>query len=80
MSCLFQKKATVYELRNDIAVIQPRKKTTTYGIRSLSYIGAKLWNDMKFRIDDLENISIDDFKEMLNSWNMPEPNSTHNYV
>ena len=77
---LFTRNETEYDLRRDISLIQPKKETETYGIRSLSYIGAKLWNDMNFKIDDLENISPDDFKEMLASWNGPDLNSDYNYV
>ena len=77
---LFTRNETEYDLRRDISLIQPKKETETYGIRSLSYIGAKLWNDMNFKIDDLESISPDDFKEMLVSWNGPDLNSDYNYV
>ena len=77
---LFTTNETEYDLRRDISLIQPKKETETYGIRSLSYIGAKLWNDMNFKIDDLESISPDDFKEMLVSWNGPDLNSDYNYV
>ena len=43
---LFEEKSTSYSLRYPVKVLQPKKRTTTYGLRSISYTGAKLWNDL----------------------------------
>ena len=44
-------KSTGYSFRN-IRLHQFIPKTTTYGLRSFSYTGAKLWNDIGPIIDD----------------------------
>ena len=43
---LFEVKSTSSSLRNPVKVLQPKKKTTMYGLKSISYTGAKLWNDL----------------------------------
>ena len=73
-------KETQYDFRNEKLVIQPKKNKTTYGIRSLSYVGAKLWNDMKFEFDNFDEMEIHDFKRLLNNWNGPDLNAFKNYV
>ena len=42
LSALFSKTSTLYNLRDDNKLIQPLKRTTTYGIKSLAYYGAHL--------------------------------------
>ena len=42
---LFEVKSTSYSLRNDFRLIQPKRRTTNSGLRTVSYLGAKLWND-----------------------------------
>ena len=42
---LFEVKSTSYSLRNDVRVVQPKRRTTNFGLRTMSYLGAKLWND-----------------------------------
>ena len=43
LSALFSKASTPYNLRDD-KLIQPLKRTTTYGIKSLAKYGTHLWN------------------------------------
>ena len=45
---MFVKKETSYSLRKKVILIQPKRRTTTYGLRSVSYLGSKLWNDHPF--------------------------------
>ena len=45
-SCLhdmFTKNEVVYDLRTQ-KLEQPKRRTTTYGLRTFSYLGSKLWN------------------------------------
>ena len=63
-----------------MSVIQPKRNTITYGIRSLAYIGAKLWNDMKFDFDNFEEMELCTFKQMLMNWKGPDSNSSYSYV
>ena len=77
---LYTLKETPYDLRNEMSVIQPKRNTITYGIRSLAYIGAKLWNDMKFDFDNFEEMELCTFKQMLMNWKGPDSNSSYSYV
>ena len=43
---LFNKKSSVYNLRDDDIFHQPEFNTITYGYRSFAYYGAKLWNTL----------------------------------
>ena len=75
---LFEVKVTSYALRNPLQIIQTRKRTTTYGLRTVSYTGAKLWNDLSplFSCDsDLEN-----FKLSLEILNIDHLDPYFNYV
>ena len=73
-------KETPYDFRNEKIIIQPETNKVTYGIRSLSYVGAKLWNDMKFKFDNFDEMEIHDFKRLLNNWNGPDLNLFDHYV
>ena len=48
---------------NPVKVLQPKKKTTTYGLKSISYTGAKLWNDLFPILSN--NVELDVFKASL---------------
>ena len=39
-------KQVPYQMRDSSLLEQSRCRTTTFGLRSISYIGAKLWNDL----------------------------------
>ena len=57
---LFEIKEMGYALRNCTRLYQPKKLKTTYGLRSVSYVGAKLWNDFcPFLVDEMD---LNDFK------------------
>ena len=42
---MFKIKDGNYSFRNTRKHLQPKKETTTYGLRNNVYLGAKLWND-----------------------------------
>ena len=65
---LFEIKAIPYETRKSIQLVQPLRQTTTYGLRTISYTGAKLWNDLPFQIDDISELDVQDFRSILKSW------------
>ena len=52
MKELFLESNPVYDLRDSSRFVLPKYKTKTFGYRSLSYIGSKLWNDIDFVIKD----------------------------
>ena len=39
------------------------KRTSTYGLRSVSYTGAKLWNDLSTLLSN--DVEIEDFKSLM---------------
>ena len=45
-------------------VLQPKKTTTTYGLNTISYTGAKLWNDLFPILSN--NVELDVLKASLN--------------
>ena len=63
ISDLFEVKSLGYSLRNHVKVLQPKRRTTTYGLRTVSYTGAKLWNDLFPLLCDVEEIGV--FKSSL---------------
>ena len=69
---MFEIKDIPYETRKPIQLVQPLRHTTTYGLRTISYTGAKLWNDLPFYIEDITEMCAQDFKCMLKSWEGPE--------
>ena len=58
ISDLFEVKSLGYSLRNHVKVLQPKRRTTTYGLRTVSYTGAKLWNDLFPLLCHVEKIDV----------------------
>ena len=67
---MFTPKYVPYQLRDSSLLEQSRCRTTTYGLRSMSYIGAKLWNDLPN--DFKATTDFTDFKRMLQTWTGPD--------
>ena len=66
LSDLFVKKNPGYNLRDSDLIIQPKFKTFTYGYKSFSYFGAKIWNALS---PDLKSCdSLPSFKKKLKNW------------
>ena len=67
LSPIFSKSTTPYNLRDDNKLIQPLKRTTTYGIKSLAYYGTHLWNLLPHDIKG--SLTLNNFKTLLkNGW------------
>ena len=66
---LFEVKKFDYSFRNRVHLCQPKKLTTTYGLRSIAYVGAKLWNDLSLKFD--EDTSLPQFRAYINDLNIP---------
>ena len=62
---MFAKKETSYSLRKNVILIQPNRRTTTYGLRSVFYFGSKLWNDHPFNMTDVSNFDDQAFRTTL---------------
>ena len=76
ISDMFVKKELPYNLRNCIELYQPKMNTTTYGLRSVTYTGAKLWNDLSPVLTEETDLS--DFKIYLNDWHEGRLDPTFN--
>ena len=61
---MFVKNETSYSIRK-VIIIQPKRRTTTYGFRSVSYLGSKLWNDHPFNMTDVSNFDDQAFRSTL---------------
>ena len=53
---MFEIKALEYALRKNVNVVQPKRKAVTFGLRSVSYLGTKLWNDNPVHIGKLSDV------------------------
>ena len=43
---IFSKKCLPYRMRDSFIIEQPKRRTTTFGLRSFSYVGVKVWNEL----------------------------------
>ena len=69
LSDLFVKADTPYDTRDKNKLIQPLKRTTTYGLRSFQYYGAHVWNMLPINIKTAH--SLHEFKSLIRSWPGP---------
>ena len=66
---LFNKKEIKYDLRDGSRVEQPLCSMTRYGLNSIAYQGASLWNSLPHDLKDC--IDFKSFQSMIQSWNGP---------
>ena len=69
LSELFVKADTPYNTRDKCRLIQPMKRTTTYGLRSFQYYGAHAWNMLHVHMKAAQSLS--EFKSFIKSWPGP---------
>ena len=69
LSDLFVKADTPYDTRDKNKLIQPLKRTTTYGLCSFQYYGAHVWNMLPINIKTAH--SLHEFKSLIRSWPGP---------
>ena len=69
LSDLFVKADTPYDTRDKNKLIQPLKRTTTYGLRSFQYYGAHVWNMLPINIKTAHLLH--EFKSLIRSWPGP---------
>ena len=81
ISNLFEIKEMPYSMRNQLKITQPKRATTRFGLRTFSYTGAKLWNELPFDIESTADTTVNDFKRLLEQWEGPDLESTNfNFV
>ena len=67
---LYATKDISYNLRDPSKFVQPKSNTTTFGLKSLKYSGAALWNnDLPKDIKEITNINV--FKKLVKTWSGP---------
>ena len=52
--------------------MQPKRNTTTNGLRTISYIGAKLWNEFPINVENPDDLSVHAFKVFLDKYQWPD--------
>ena len=62
----FLPKSTSYDLRRNDVLFVPKVKTTNYGIRSISFLGPKIWNSLPNQIKLSKNAN--QFKILIKDW------------
>ena len=62
---MFRVKHVNYSFRNKRIIVQPKRRNTTYGLRSISYLGAKLWNDNVSSFNEVCEIEYFAFKKIV---------------
>ena len=65
LSELFETKCNHYFLRSGHQLILPPTNTTTFGIRSLSFMGSLIWNKLPMNVKDAKTLL--QFKTLLNN-------------
>ena len=63
---LFSHSSCTYNLRDAHRVVQPKFNTYTYGYRSFTYYGSKLWNSLPRHVKDTDDIGT--FKNNITQW------------
>jgi len=78
ISDLFTLKRSKYAFRNPVKVLQPKRRTTAYGLKTVSYTGAKLWNDVSPLLPIDAEIQV--FKSQLTILDTERLDPNFNYV
>ena len=52
---MFSVKQLNYSMCQSVKLVQPQRKTTTVGLKTVSHLGAKLWNDNAVLCNELWN-------------------------
>ena len=76
---IFKSNCTSHE-RRSVKLIQPKRRTTSYGLRSFSYLGSKLWYDIVNSEPGIVNCDFDDLMYFLKHWKGPNMNEDFPYV
>ena len=67
---LFVTKQFTYSLRDSSKFVQPKSRTTTFGLNSLKYSGTTLWNkNLPIELKKLDDFDV--FKKLVKTWSGP---------
>ena len=67
---MYSVKQLNYSMPRSVKLVQPQRKTTTAGLKTVSYLGAKLWNDNVVLCNELWNEDFLTFKRTVNDPNL----------
>ena len=67
---MYSAKQLNYSMRRCVKLVQPQRKTTTAGLKTVSYLGAKLWNDNAVLCNEFWNEDFLTFKRTVNDPNL----------
>ena len=77
---IFVLKEVPYDLRTP-KLEQPSRRTTNYGLRTVSYLGSKLWNEFLSDFNYTCDTDLDELNFFLKHWEGPSLDPTYrNYV
>ena len=65
---MYSVKQLNYSMRQSVKLVQPQRKTTTVGLKTVSYLGAKLLNENAVLCNELWNEDFLTFKRTVNDW------------
>ena len=68
---MFMEKDQAYNMRDCLTLVQPKRNITTFGLRSFSYFGSKLFNELPNYMKDVNQLDLDTFKMLLRTWKGP---------
>ena len=63
---IYIRKETAYDIRNIVVLRLPISKTKKYGLNSIRYQGARLWNSLPNEIKSVSSLSV--FKSLVTQW------------
>ena len=67
---MYSAKQLNYSMRRCVKLVEPQRKTTTAGLKTVSYLGAKLWNDNAVLCNEFWNEDFLTFKRTVNDPNL----------
>ena len=74
---MFEIKKSSYSMRDSSIMVQPKRNSTTFGLRSFSYFGSKLWNDLPNHFKGTTDFIT--FKDQLQHWSGPNLSGLVNF-
>ena len=63
---IFKLKNVPYAMRDNSRMDQPLRKNTNFGLRSVTYVGSKIWNSLPANVKNAEDLV--NFKRALRDW------------
>ena len=55
-------------MRDSLLLVQPKKETTNFGLRTISYLGSRLWNELPCDLKNASDTDFSVFKSRLKQW------------